>query len=87
MPSDFALPSARHLANLTAYYDRATFNKDGTVTLTMKLPAEMKSEIVALSENDGMALNVSVWETALDDGMMELARVIGMTLTTEARGE
>lgn len=80
MPSDFALPSSTHLANLTAHYAGGHFNKDGTITLNLKLPAEMAEEFVALSRNDGLALNVSVWETKLDEGMAELARVIGMTL-------
>lgn len=79
-----ALPSSTHLADFHAFYDKAIFNKDGTVTITLKAPSEMKDQVVALSRNDGMALNISVWETKLDDDMAALARAVGMTLPSDS---
>lgn len=75
------LPSARHLASFHAFYETARFNKNGTATLTLVIPAEMKRHLLKLSDNDGMALNVSIWETALpgeDGGDVALARALGM---------
>lgn len=75
---DFTLPSARRLARFTAFYDKATMNKDGTTTVVLKVPAEERDAVVSLAGNDGMALNVSVWETRLPDGMEALARAVGL---------
>lgn len=75
----WTLPRARHLADLTAFYDKAIFNKDGSITLSFKLPAEERANVVALADNDGMALNVRVWETALPEGMQALARAVGLS--------
>lgn len=80
MTRGHALPSSIHLADFHAFYDKAVFNKDGTVTITLKAPVEMKEHVVALSRNDGMALNISVWETQLDEGMQALARAVGYAL-------
>lgn len=82
-PHPFTLPSARHVADLTVFYDKATFNKDGTATVIFKLPAEMDHNILDLKRNDGMALNIRVWETRLPDGMEQLARAVGMSLDPE----
>lgn len=78
-----ALPSGRHLADFHAFYDKVTFNKDGTATLIVRVPDEMVEQMVKLRRQDGMALNVSVWETKLDEGMQALARAVGMALPGE----
>lgn len=76
---DFALPSkSSPLAHFTAFYDKATFNKDGSVTVILKVSADQKAAVVALSDGDGKALNMIVWETVLPDGMAELARAVGL---------
>lgn len=75
-----SLPSARHLSHFSAFYKTATFAKDGTATVTFMLPADQKPEILSLSENDGMTLNISVWETRMPDGEEALARALGMDL-------
>jgi hypothetical protein len=80
MPADFTLPSSRHVADLTVFFDKATLNKDGTATVIFKLPSEMAPNVLELQRNDGMALNVRVWETKLDEGMAALAAAVGMTL-------
>lgn len=76
--SPFTLPSARLLAAFTAFYDKATFNKDGSITVIFKLPAEERAAVVDLADNDGMALNVKVWETTMPEGMEALARAVGL---------
>lgn len=75
----FALPSARHLTDLTAFFNKATINKDGSVTMILKLPADMAERVLVFSASDGMALNVRVWETRLPDGMEALAAAVGLT--------
>lgn len=73
------LPSkADPLAHFTAFYHTAIFNKDGSVSVTFKVPAENKQGIVDLSYQDGKALNVTVWETLLPAGMEDLARAAGL---------
>ena len=79
-PHGFTLPSARHVADLTVFFDKATLNKDGSITLILKLPSEMGPNILDLRTNDGMALNARVWETRMPDGMEQLAAAVGMTL-------
>lgn len=82
-PAGHTLPSARHLADLTAFYDKATFNKDGTVTLVFKLPAEEAVKIPVFATHDGLALNVRVWETRMPEGMAALARAVGLAPAEE----
>lgn len=78
--ADHTLPSKPEpLAHFTAYYDRATFNKDGSVSVIFKVPAEDKAGVVDLSYQDGKALNVTVWETMLPPEMEGLARAAGLT--------
>lgn len=79
----FSLPSGPHLIDLTMFYDKATFNKDGSATVIFKLPPEQKPNILALSNNDGMALNARVWTTQLPSGMQRLAEAVGMSLPVE----
>lgn len=81
-----ALPSGRHLADFHAFYDKVTFNKDGTATLIVKVPEEMVEAMIQLRRQDGMALNMSVWETVLDDDMQALARAVGMALPGDGDG-
>lgn len=78
MPTDHTLPSADHLSSFHGFFERAAFNKDGTCNVTFRLPAEMKEATLELSVNDGMALNVSVWSTALPDEDADLARALGL---------
>lgn len=84
MPDDdrptFSLPSADHVVDLTVFWDGAKFNKDGSATVSFKLPPDQKPNVVVLSDNDGMALNVRVWSTRLPDGMQQLAEAVGMSL-------
>ena len=61
------LASARHLADFHAFYKSALFNRDGTATLTLLLPQECKDKILDVSNNDGLALNVTLWETEAPD--------------------
>lgn len=72
------LPSARHLADLHGFYASAIFPRDGTCKLTFTLPPEMKHHVLAITDNDGMALNISVWETKLPEGDEMLARALGL---------
>lgn len=72
------LPSSAHLADFHAFYEKVIFNKDGGATLMFKVPADMVEAMIALRRNDGLALNVTVWETRLPDGMAELARAVGL---------
>lgn len=72
------LPSARHLADFHGFFEKATLNKNGTCTIILTLPVEMKNHIIALSDNDGMAINVSMWETELPEGDEMLARALGL---------
>lgn len=77
------LPSARHLADFHGFFTKATFNRDGTATLIFNVPAEMKEQLLAISTNDGMALNVSVWETKMPEGEAWLADLLGLNDTDE----
>jgi hypothetical protein len=63
------------LAATHGWYERAMFNKNGTVTLLFTLPATERQVIVDLAANTGMELNLSVWETespSLDDVLGDL---------------
>lgn len=77
------LPSARHLADLHGFFKTASFAADGTALLTFKIPPEMKDRLVDISTNDGMALNLSVWETQLPEGEAWLAEALGLGTVTE----
>lgn len=72
------LPSARHLADLHGFFKTATLLRDGTANLTFSIPPDMVHELVALANNDGMALNISVWETKLPEGDDWLAQALGL---------
>lgn len=74
------LPSGRLLADLHGFYTSARFASDGTVTLSFKVPPEYKQAVTDISINDGMALNISVWETQLEEmeGDDWLAAAIGL---------
>lgn len=77
MPHD--LPSARHLADLHGFYRGARLNNDGTADMTFRIPRECKAQLLPISDNDGMALNISVWETRLPEGEEWLAEMLGIT--------
>lgn len=77
------LPSARHLADLHGFFKTASFAADGTALLTFKIPPEMKDRLVDISTNDGMALNLSVWETQLPEGEAWLAEALGLAAVNE----
>lgn len=80
------LPSrATPLARFTAFYERATFNKDGSTTVILKVDADNKDQVVALSRQDGKALNVTIHETLLPPGMEELARAVGLDMSPKAK--
>ncbi len=85
MPHD--LPSARHLADLHGFYAGATFPKNGTCTITFTLPPDMKRAVLDVTENDGMALNISVWETQLPEGDEMLARALGIEVPGAGGGD
>ncbi len=72
------LPSGRHLADLHGFYKTASFAADGTALITFRTPPEMKHKLVDISTNDGMALNISIWETKLPEGDEWLASVLGL---------
>jgi hypothetical protein len=72
------LPNGAALTNFSAFFNNATFNKDGSCTVKLVLPPEEKRHVVALSNNDGMLLNFSAWETAMPDGAEALAEIVGL---------
>lgn len=74
------LPSARHLADLHGFYAGAKLNSDGTANLIFRVPRECKDRLLPISDNDGMALNISVWETRLPEGEEWLAAALGITV-------
>ena len=78
-----SLPSARHLADFSAFFFSGTFQRDGMIKLVLNLPPEEASALVKLRDNDGLALNVSVWETELPEGSDELAKALGIDLGSE----
>lgn len=78
------LPSARHLADLHGFYAGAKLNSDGTANLIFRVPRECKDRLLPISDNDGMALNISVWETRLPEGEEWLAAALGIAVDTEA---
>lgn len=74
------------LAQFTAFFKRATFQRDGTADVILTLPTDAVSAILDLNTNDGMALNVTVWGTVLDGdedgaaglrGLLELIEGLG----------
>lgn len=73
-----SLPSARLLADFQAFFTSATLLPNGKVKVTLTLPKEEREATLDLSDNDGMILNVSVWETALPEGEDDLARALGV---------
>lgn len=80
-----SLPSGNSLASFTAHYKMARFNAAGTCDLTFSIGRDMAEEIVKLStSNDGLALNVEVWETKLEGDieglgdLAELAKALGI---------
>lgn len=78
MAADFLLPSGKRLANFSAHFHSATMNRDGTATVRLILPAEEKPHVLALSDNEGMLINFTAWETLLPDGAQELAAMVGL---------
>lgn len=72
------LPSARLLTEFQAFYRSAHLNKDGTCNISLLLPAEHRASALELANNDGLVLNVSVWETAMPEGDEVLARALGL---------
>lgn len=75
-----SLPSADDgpLSEFTGHFKRALFDKSGGCDVTFHLDRDMVNAVVDLTKNDGMALNVTVWGTELDDdargllGLMQL---------------
>ncbi len=79
--TDHDFPSARHLASLHGFFKSASFNRDGSANLTFLIPSEVKNKILDISDNDGMALNISVWETRLvEDSDDWLAEILGIEI-------
>lgn len=68
------------LTTFTAFYKSARLGSDGGADVTLYLPPEMKHEVLELSTNDGMALNITVYETEMPevDGLGELATYLGI---------
>lgn len=62
------LPSSTHLSDFTAHFKRAVFTRDGGADVMFALAPEQLDALLDLQRNDGMALNISVWATELDDG-------------------
>lgn len=78
-----SLPSKPEpLATFTCFYKRATLGRDGGADLLLYLPPDMKHEAFHLSDNDGMALNVTVWASDMPeaDGLGDLAKALGLDL-------
>lgn len=78
MTTGHDLPSGRHLADLHGFFKTAAFNANGTANLVFTIPAELKARLVDISVNDGMALNISVWETKVPEGDEWLAEALGL---------
>lgn len=83
------LPSADHLADFTAHFKRSVFNRDGGAEVTFSLAADQLPSLLDLQRGDGMALNLSVWGTQIDDGDSGLAGLMGLLggLGTDDGGE
>lgn len=78
------LPDARHLTTIQAFFKTARFDKDGSASVTFQVPSEEKDKLVAVSTNDGMALNVHIYETAMPEGEDWLASALGMETADDA---
>ncbi len=76
------LPSSIELSSFTAFYKQATLLKSGEATVIFSLPQESVAAILDLARNDGLALNITVWGTKLDDdddadGLAGLKQLLG----------
>lgn len=76
-----AHPSSDELASFSAFFKRAVLNRDGSADVVFNLPKEAVGDVVDLSSgNDGMALNITVWGTELDEegaGLAGLLELLG----------
>lgn len=74
-----SLPSGDHLADFTAHFKRSTFLRDGQADVTFTLEADQLAALLDLQKNDGLALNITVHGTTVDDddGLRELLGLLG----------
>ncbi len=57
------------LSEFTAHFKSAHFTRSGECNVTFTLAKDQAVSVLDLNENDGMALNVTVWGTELPDAM------------------
>lgn len=72
------------LASFTGFFKAAHFDKGGHASIIFTLSDYSKHATMDLSESDGMALNVTVWATKLDDedeALMAMAQALGLSPT------
>ena len=66
------------LSTFTGFFRSATIQKSGGVIVQFVLDPEAAAAVLDLASGDGMALNVSVWETELPEGDELLAKMLGL---------
>lgn len=72
------LPSGPLRTQFTAFFNGAKLARNGSIQITFLVSPESNAALLDLSEGDGMALNVSVWDTELPEGDQELASWLGL---------
>lgn len=64
-----SLPSSpTPLSTFTAFFQRATFKRDGSADVVFVLAPDQVQAVLDLNTQDGMALNITVHATVLDEG-------------------
>lgn len=66
------------LSTFTGFFRSAMIQKNGDVVVQFVLDKEQAAAVLDLAGGDGMALNVSVWETELPEGDEEFAKLLGI---------
>lgn len=67
------------LCTFTGFFRSAAIQKNGSVVVQFVLDNDQAAAVLDLASGDGMALNVTAWETVLPEGDEELARMLGLT--------
>lgn len=82
---DFSLPSGPPVTHFTGFYRSARFNAKGEAEIIFSVPRDMIFAVTDLATAaDGLALNVTVERTEMEEGDQALARLLGIGVASGA---